>query len=119
MNFDEAIAAHSAWKQKLAIYLAKPDKSIDAGKLAQDHHCDLGKWIYSRTGADALSATFVELKKEHSNFHQAAADVVRKADAGQAVSEEISLGAKSPYASCSSKVVAALMKMKRESANAA
>ena len=119
MNFDEAIAAHSAWKQKLAIYLTKPDKSIDAGKLAQDHHCDLGKWIYSQGGALASNATFAELKTEHSNFHLAAADVVRKADAGQAVSEEISLGAKSPYASCSSKVVTALMKMKRENANAA
>ena len=119
MNFDEAIAAHSAWKQKLAVYLAKPDKSIDSGKLAQDNQCDLGKWIHSQGSALASSTTFQELKKEHANFHLAAADVVRKADTGQTVSEEISLGAKSAYSTCSSKVVSALMKMKKENANAA
>jgi hypothetical protein len=119
LNFDEAIAAHSIWKQKLAIYLAKPNKSIDSGKLAQDHHCELGKWIHGQQGPILSNPTFQELKKEHASFHQAAAEVVKKADSGQKVSEEISLGAKSPYASCSSKVISALVKMKRESANAA
>jgi hypothetical protein len=119
MNFDEAIAAHSAWKQKLAIYLAKPDKSIDSNKLALDNQCDLGKWIHSQALPLVGNPTFQDLKKEHAAFHQAASDVVKRADAGQKVTEEIALGAKSLYAACSGKVVSALVKMKRENANAA
>ena len=117
MNFDEAIAAHSAWKQKLAIYLTKPDKSIDAEKLALDNQCELGKWIHSQSGL--AGAAFQELKKDHANFHKAASDVVKRADAGQKVTEEVALGAASPYAACSSRVVSALMRMKRENTSAA
>ena len=119
MNFDEAIAAHSAWKQKLALYLVKPDKSIDSTKLALDNQCDLGKWIYGEGGKLLTNQSFQELKKEHANFHRAAAEVVKRADAGQTVTEEIALGSKSAYAACSSKVVSALVRMKRETANAA
>ena len=119
MNFDEAIAAHSSWKQKLSLYLAKPDKSIDAAKLEKDNQCELGKWIYSEAGKMGSQEVFVELKQEHARFHVAAADVVKRADSGQKVSEEIALGAKSPYAECSTNVVKALMRMKRESSNAA
>ena len=119
MNFDEAIAAHSAWKQKLAIYLAKPDKSIDSAKLALDNQCELGKWIHSQGAPLTGNAAFQELKKEHANFHKAASDIVKRADSGQKVTEEIALGGKSPYAACSGKVVNALVKMKRESASAA
>lgn len=119
MNFDEAIVAHSAWKQKLALYLTKPDKSIDSANLALDNQCDLGKWIYSEGGKLLANQSFQELKKEHANFHKAAAEVVKRADAGQTVTEEIALGTKSDYAACSSKVVSALMRMKRESASAA
>ncbi len=119
MNFDEAIQAHSAWKQKLALYLAKPDKSIDSVKLAQDHHCELGKWIHSQNAAVQRTPVFQDLKEEHANFHQAASEIVKRADAGQKTTEEIALGAASPYAACSSKIVSALMRMKRENLNVA
>ncbi len=103
MNFDEAIAAHSAWKQKLAIYLAKPDKSIDSNKFHLDNQCDLGKWIHSQALPLVGNPTFQDLKKEHAAFHRPASDVVKRADAGQKVTEEIALGAKSLYAACSAR----------------
>jgi hypothetical protein len=109
MNFDEAIAAHAAWKQKLAVYLAKPDKSIDVAKLEKDDQCELGQWIVAGTAHFASEPAFLELRRKHAEFHHVAAAVVRRADAGEKVSEEVALGAKSAYADCSSDVILALI----------
>jgi hypothetical protein len=46
MNFDEAIAAHGLWKQKLADYLAKHDGSLKHDDISRDNKCVLGQWIY-------------------------------------------------------------------------
>ena len=43
MNFDDAIQAHSAWKMKLTLYIAKPDKSLNHNVVCKDNVCDLGK----------------------------------------------------------------------------
>ena len=111
MNFNDAITAHSAWKRRLTAYLQKPDKSIDPVQLAKDDQCELGQWIHAELSKHASDPRYSELKKEHANFHRAAADVVRRANAGQAVSAETVLGAKSEYGNCSSRVVQAIMQM--------
>jgi hypothetical protein len=113
VNFTEAIAAHSDWKRKLTTYLRKPDSSIDPTVLEKNDQCLLGKWLEDE--ADRLSAfpDFAELVREHSAFHRAAADVVRKADRGEDVSADILLGAKSPFTVSSVKVVQILMRMDR------
>jgi len=117
MDLDKAIAVHSAWKQKLAVYLRNPDKSIDVANLAKDNLCELGQWIQAEAPRYAADAAFLALKKEHANFHRAAADVVRRADAGQKTSEEVSIGASSAYATCSNRVVQAIMQLKRSRAS--
>ncbi len=119
MNFDEAISAHTAWKSKLSTYLVKPDKSIDYKKLALDNQCDVGKWIHAELAKYAGNEAFQELKKEHANFHKAASDVVKRADTGEKVTSELVLGGNSAYATCSNNVVRALLRMKRETSNAA
>jgi hypothetical protein len=50
---------------------------------------------------DALSTN---VKKAHSEFHLAAADVVRRADSGESVSQEVTVGGASHYSKCSDKV---------------
>lgn len=115
MDFNAAILAHSAWKRKLTQYLAKPDKSIDPAELEKDDRCDLGRWIYSEGKKLASDPTFKELTKEHADFHKAAADVVRRANAGKSVSEEVALGARSPYARATTAVVHALSVLKQKS----
>ena len=112
MNFDDAIKAHSAWKMKLAGYLRNPDGSIKASDVQMDNRCDLGKWIYGEGAKFASIPEHATLKKEHSRFHRAAAEVVKKADSGQSVSEEIALGGKSEFSGASSAVVSAIMTMK-------
>lgn len=114
MDFDQAIASHSSWKSKLRAYLAKPDRSLAASDVAQDHKCDLGKWINGEGKAYASLPEFQTLHSEHSRFHKAASDVIQHADSGKNVTEEVALGGKSEFSSASSSVVNALMAMKHK-----
>ncbi|HEX7673533.1 MAG TPA: CZB domain-containing protein [Bdellovibrio sp.] len=114
MDFDEAIRAHSSWKMKLSAYLRKPDGSLKPDEIQQDHKCDLGKWIHGEGSKFSSLPEFKTLKVEHAKFHKCAADVVRKADKGESVSDETALGAKSEFSNASSAVVTAIMSMKRK-----
>lgn len=113
MNFDEAIGAHSAWKVKLSMYLAKPDGSIKAAEVEKDNACKLGIWIHGEGSQHAALPEFTSLKSEHARFHKAAAAVVRKADSGQKVSEDIALGGDSDFSAASSAVVRAIMNLRK------
>ncbi len=113
MNFDDAIKAHSAWKTKLAQYLHSPDGSLKPEEIAPDNKCALGQWIHGEGASHASTPDYATLKSEHATFHKAAADVVRRANLGQKVSEDVALGGNSPFASASMNVVSAIMAMKR------
>lgn len=113
MNFDQAIACHVQWKSKLSAYIAKPDKSLDAASVAHDDRCDLGKWLRGDGLKFAASPEYKQLVEDHQRFHHAASEIIRKADSGKSVKEDVALGAKSEYASASNAVVASLMKMKQ------
>ena len=113
MNFDDAIAAHSGWKMKLASYVRKPNGSLKTANIEPDNKCPLGQWIHGEGAKyNNTHPEFRVLKLEHARFHRAAAEVVRKADSGQNVTEEIALGAKSEFARTSAAVVTSIMKMK-------
>jgi methyl-accepting chemotaxis protein len=113
MDFDQAITAHTAWKLKLAAYIKKPDGTLDLKTVGVDNKCALGQWIYGEGAKFASLPDYKTLKIEHARFHQAAADIIKKADAGEAVSEDFSLGSKSVFAETSNKVVSLIMKMRR------
>jgi hypothetical protein len=116
MDFDHAIAAHSAWKQKLSEYLGKRDGSLKPAEIGLDNRCPLGEWIYSEGAKHAKLAEYATLKKEHAHFHTTAAEVVRHADSGKGVTAETALGPKSEFAKASSAVVMAIMAMKKHAA---
>ncbi len=113
MDFDKAINAHVQWKMKLAAYLTKPDRSLDAAVVGADNSCELGKWIRGDGQTLAKTPDFVKLVADHTQFHKAAGDIIRKADSGQKMTEVVALGAKSDYSAASNAVVASLMTMKR------
>jgi methyl-accepting chemotaxis protein len=113
MDFDQAIVAHSAWKLKLAAYIRKPDGSLNSVDVGADNKCALGQWIYGEGSKYSSFPEFSVLKSEHARFHMAAADIIKKADSGQQVSEDFALGSKSAFADASGRVVTAIMKMKR------
>lgn len=72
----------------------------------------MGQWIH---GEDAKWSTLTEysvLKTEHAKFHKCAREVIKKADLGENTTEDVALGAKSEFATASTNVVMAIMKMK-------
>jgi chemoreceptor zinc-binding protein len=112
MDFDQAIAAHAAWKGKLSQYLANPDKSLQPSEIAADNRCELGKWIAGEGKKYEKIREYDTVKMSHTQFHKVAAEIVQRANAGKAVSADVVLGAKSEFASASSAVVRAVMALK-------
>ena len=43
MDFNRAIQVHARWKGRLAAYIVKPDRSLDANATSRDDRCDLGQ----------------------------------------------------------------------------
>ena len=114
MDFDQAIAAHSAWKTKLRDYLSKRDGSLKSAEVSLDNKCLLGQWIYGEGSQYSRLPGFAALKNEHARFHNVAADVVRKADSGEAVTGEVAMGSRNAFAATSGAVVMAIIAMKKQ-----
>lgn len=85
MNFDDAITAHTQWKMKLSSYLSHPDDSLDVASVSADNKCLLGQWIGGEGAKYSSLPEFAKLRTEHTHFHKAVGDVVRKAAMGQNV----------------------------------
>ena len=116
MDFDGAIKAHSEWKMKLSSYIRNPDKSLKSSEVCLDNKCALGQWIYGEGAKFSHLAEFATLKAEHAKFHKAAGEIITKADSGKNVTEEVALGAKSPFVEASTAVITAIMTIKKKAA---
>jgi len=105
MNVEDSIQAHARWKIRLVSYLKNPDGSIKAGELGADDRCDLGKWIHGEGRHYAGDPEMAALRAAHANFHRAAADVVRKIDAGTVTDAGSLMSLHSPFSTASLAVV--------------
>jgi Chemoreceptor zinc-binding domain len=114
MDFDEAIALHSKWKHNLRTYLAKRDGTLNPADVAFDDRCTLGRWIYSDGAAYSALPEYVRLKYQHARLHILAAEMVRKANAGESVASQADPCAGSEFSIASSAVVIALAEMKKQ-----
>lgn len=119
MDFDAAILAHSSWKMKLSGYLRKPDGSLNAGEVRADNRCALGQWLHNDGRRHSSMPEYRCLVAEHARFHRCAAHIVECANMGEQTQEATALGSNSEYADASTKVVSAIMAMKRKIAAAA
>lgn len=83
MNFfEEAVSVHMQWKQKLRAILDGREVSLEADSASSDCNCELGKWIHGEGAMHKSEPAYQELLQAHANFHQAAADLMAKAQAG-------------------------------------
>jgi methyl-accepting chemotaxis protein len=114
MTFDDAVNCHSEWKRKLRAYVSHPDGGMNVDEVGSNNKCKMGRWIRGDGRKYAAFPEFARLIAEHTRFHKAAADIVRRADRGQDVSSEFALGAGSEFSLSSSAVVLAIMDMKRK-----
>ena len=114
MDYRSAIQSHNSWKKKLTAYLRKPDGTLNPDHLGSDCRCSLGQWIYGRGMQYCDLPEYVQLKFEHARFHQCAGELVKQADLGRDVSQEMVLGAESDFAIFSAAVIRAILKMKKK-----
>jgi methyl-accepting chemotaxis protein len=114
MTFDDAVNCHSEWKRKLRAYVSHPDGGMNVDEVGSNNKCKMGRWIRGDGRKYAAFPEFAKLIVEHTRFHKAAADIVRRADLGQDVSFEFGLGVGSEFSLASSAVVLAIMDMKRK-----
>ena len=114
MDFQQAIQAHVNWKIKLASYIAKPDRSLNEVEVSRPDGCELGKWLSSEEKKRAASPEYARLMTDHARFHKAAGEIIKKADSGQSVAEDVALGGKSEFSQASTAVISALMKLKSQ-----
>jgi hypothetical protein len=116
MNFDDAITAHIEWKIRLRVFLAEPQQGgLDPDEIEKHDRCQLGIWIHGEGVTHTADPVFQKLREEHRRFHATAAEVVRKARAGETQSaEELMSG---EYLTRSAAVVSAIAAMKRRAAH--
>ncbi len=114
MDLDNAISVHVQWKSKLTAFIARPDNSLNADSVAKENQCELGQWLYGEGRAHSKLPEFAKVASDHQRFHKAAGEVIRKAQSGVNMTEEVALGAKSEYAAASNAVVGSLLSMKKK-----
>jgi len=83
LSFDDAIAAHEQWKERLLRIVEDGVgelTALDTAHVRCDDKCTLGQWIHGiakdKFGKDSI---FTDLLNEHAKFHNCAADVIEHA----------------------------------------
>ncbi len=117
MDFDQAIKAHSAWKQKLANYIARPDGSIDARAVGRDDRCPLGEWLHGE-GKQHTSPVYDDLLGAHARFHTCAGEMIQRIDDGQQLTER-DLVDGSEFGNRSLECITLIVAMKRQASGLA
>jgi methyl-accepting chemotaxis protein len=113
MDFDQAVATHTAWKRRLRHSLAKHDGSLRPAEIGVDHRCVLGQWIYGEGAKHFSLPEFTKLKYEHARFHLVAAELVKRANSGELIEPEIAPCSSSEFSTASSAIVIAIMALKK------
>ena len=78
MDFDEEIKQHLLWRSMVESLFNRSAKEFALPSLiSNDHHCQLGKWIYS-AASDEYSDKhcFNQLREAHKEFHATAGTIL-------------------------------------------
>jgi hypothetical protein len=114
MDFDEAIQAHTAWKIELSTYLRNPDGTLGSAEVRALDRCVLGQWLHGEGAKHSMLLEYQNLLKQHARFHDAAANVVDKANSGRETSADHALNFDSEYGEASRNVVKAIVDLKKK-----
>ncbi|UOO89407.1 CZB domain-containing protein [Vitreoscilla massiliensis] len=80
----DAIESHVHWRNKWfkALRLEDPNAK-DAEKIACDHLCQVGQWIYSSGKVYEHLPEYADLKQRHAAFHVCASEAVNLHNKGE------------------------------------
>jgi methyl-accepting chemotaxis protein len=113
MDLDVASTAHSEWKVKLRLAIAKQEK-LDAATIALDNCCPLGKWLHGEAkGLFTSLPAYKDCMAKHAVFHREAGKVALMINAGNFGAASKMLEAGTPYALASTSVGSAILGLKK------
>lgn len=116
MDLEHAIAKHAEWKLRLRSAIFRQD-TLDAERISQDYHCELGQWLHSDARIKfGSSDAYHECVKAHAHFHKEAARVAIAINAKRYADAERMLEANGPYSLASNAVRAAILVLQDEAA---
>ncbi len=108
MNLDTAVKAHSEWKLKLRMAIAKKEQ-LNAASIAADKVCLFGKWLHGESARKyGQMKSYAACVNHHKAFHLEAGKVARAINAGQYPEAEAMLGGGTSYASASNSIGGAI-----------
>ena len=113
-NWDDIIAAHSAWKQKFGNAIAQKE-TMDAHKISSDSVCSMGQWLHGegRTKYSHLG-NYLKVLDTHSKFHEEAGNVAAAINAGRYAEASAMIEVGTPYTRATQSCVSAILALKRE-----
>ena len=110
-QLQKAIGAHGMWKTRFEKFMAgKID--LEPTKVQRPNGCEFGQWL-EREGAQALERHFSEINTLHAQFHQTAAEVVRKKKAGDVQGAQACLASDGEFTRVSKTLVLKLHSLAR------
>jgi methyl-accepting chemotaxis protein len=113
IDLDNALDKHSEWKVKLRTAISKGEE-MDAATISRDDCCDFGKWLHGDIKSYlAHQPSYAECVTKHATFHIEAGKVANMINAKKFSEAEVMLGNGSPFASASSAVGVAIMRLKK------
>jgi hypothetical protein len=106
---EKAIASHGAWRTRLGQAIVSGTADVDLARVKRDDLCELGKWLYREADSiDRRSATYVRVRQLHAAFHLETARVLELAIQGRQADAEAAMALRTPFASTSAALTAAL-----------
>jgi hypothetical protein len=114
--FEQAVFAHAQWKRRLrlAIETGKSEWSVD--EVRANNRCEFGGWLERLPAAQKMSDRYTSLRALHTDFHQAASEVLELALAGRKKEAEAAMQSGSRFIDVSTKLVLTLTRWSKTDA---
>jgi len=113
MDFDDAVAVHLKWKDRLALCIgAGSGECPQSATIGEDDLCELGNWIYGEGSRFRALPGYQDLVTAHARFHACAAEVVTRIEAGDTAGARAALDG--PFGAASEATVAVILRLKKE-----
>ncbi len=113
MDFDDAVAVHLKWKDRLALCIdAGGGERPQSSAIGEDDLCELGNWIYGEGSRFRALPGYQDLVTAHARFHACAAEVVTQVEAGDTAGARTTLDG--PFSAASETTVAVIWQLKKE-----
>jgi hypothetical protein len=109
-----AIAAHARWKYYLRQAIETGTSEWTVAEVRPDDRCEFGAWLRELPPEDRGSQNWGEVRRLHTEFHKAAAEVLSLALAGRREEAEAAIAQGSRFGKASTKLTITMTAWQKE-----